>query len=229
MAGFRMHITVSSVAGLAYGGLMMRPLGYEPETAILAAALTAVGGMLPDLDSDSSVPVREMFGLASAVGPVLMIPWLVQSGLKPEGVLAAMLVSYIVIRYGVSRVFKAFSVHRGMYHSIPAMFVAGLLVYLGYHSPNHQVRVLFAIGTMMGFLSHLVLDEIYSVNFQGVRIKLKSSAGSALKFVSPSWTGTATCYAILGGLIYLAHRDFQTTMPANSPILPATSLAAKAK
>lgn len=209
MAGFRTHITVSATCGVVYGGFVMRPLGYEAETAILAAALTAVGGMLPDLDSDNSVPVREMFGLASAVVPVLLIPWFVQFGLKPEGVLAAMLVCYVAIRYGVSRIFKHLSVHRGMYHSIPAMLIAGLVVYLGYHSPNYQHRVLFAVGTMIGFLSHLVLDEIYSVNFQGVRVKLKSSAGSAVKLVSPSWVGTAICYAILGGLIYLAYKDYQ--------------------
>ena len=39
---------------------------------------------------------------------------------------------------------------------------------------------------MVGFLSHLVLDEIYSVDFRGARIKLKSSAGSAVKFMSSS-------------------------------------------
>ena len=220
MADFRTHITVSGALGIAYGGIILKPLGYEPETAILATALTTIGGMLPDLDSDSSVPVREMFALASAVVPILMIPWMVQSGLKPEGVLAAMLVAYVAIRYGVSRIFKHLSVHRGMYHSLPGMVVAGLIVYLGYHSPNIQVRVLFALGTMLGFLSHLVLDEIYSVNFHGVRIKLKSSAGSAVKLVSPSWIGTATCYALLGGLLYLAYKDTCRATPMPNAVLP---------
>ena len=61
---------------------------------------------------------------------------------------------------------------------------------------------------MIGFLSHLVLDEIYSVDWRGVRIKLKASAGSAVKFMSPSVIATATCYAILGGLGYLAYQDY---------------------
>src|ERR1700744_3182389 len=98
MAGFRMHISVSGGLGVAYGVLAVKPLGYDPETALLAGALTMVGGMLPDLDSDSGVPVRKMFGLASAVVPVLLIPWLTQFGLSAEGVLAAMLISYALIR-----------------------------------------------------------------------------------------------------------------------------------
>lgn len=228
MAGFRMHITVSGALGITYGGLAIKPLGYDPETAVLAAALTTVGGMLPDLDSDSGVPVREMFGLASAVVPVMLIPWLVQFGLTSEGVLAAMLFSYVLIRYVIAKLFKRLSVHRGMYHSIPAMLIAGLVVYLGYHTPNRNMRVLFAVGTMVGFLSHLVLDEIYSVNFQGVKIKLKASAGSAVKFVSPSWIGTAACYALLGGLSYLAYREYQSAPPLPGSTMPS-GLAARGK
>jgi hypothetical protein len=64
---------------------------------------------------------------------------------------------------------------------------------------------------MIGFLSHLVLDEIYSVDWHGVKPKLKSSAGTAFKFFSPSVPATAFCYLILGGLLYLAYLDFKKT------------------
>ena len=123
-----------------------------------------------------------------------------------------MLLCYVLIRYVCSRLFKRICVHRGMYHSIPAMLIAGLVVYLGYHSPNRPVRLLLGVGVMIGFLSHLVLDELYSVNFNGVKITLNSFAGSAVKFVSPSWMATAFCYAVLGGLMYLAYMEY-TTMP----------------
>ena len=66
MAGFRTHITVSTLCGLGYGAAAVKPLGFPAETAFLAAGITAVGGMLPDLDSDSGVPVRELSGLAAA-------------------------------------------------------------------------------------------------------------------------------------------------------------------
>ena len=44
------------------------------------------------------------------------------------------------------------------------------------------------------------LDELYSVDFMGVRIRLNRFAGSALKFWSPSLTATAIAYVFLLGL-----------------------------
>ena len=34
--------------------------------------------------------------------------------------------TYLLVRFGVSELFKRITVHRGMYHSIPAMLIAGL-------------------------------------------------------------------------------------------------------
>jgi membrane-bound metal-dependent hydrolase YbcI (DUF457 family) len=209
MAGFRTHITVSGALGFVYGGCAVQPLGFSTEAGVLAAGITAIGGMLPDLDSDSGVPVREMFGLAAAVLPLLFMRRLIHAGVSPEGILAAFLFGYVFVRYALSTAFKQFTVHRGMFHSIPAMLIAGLCVYLAYHSPDRGIRLLLACGVMAGFLSHLVLDEVYSVGWSGIKPKLKSSAGTALKLASPSLPATAVCYLILGGLSYLAYLDYQ--------------------
>src|SRR3954465_13398542 len=112
MAGFRTHITVSGGLGIAYGGVAVEPLGFPTDAAILAAGITAVGGMLPDLDSDSGVPVREMFGLAAAVLPLLLLPRFVHAGMTREAILATLLFGYIFIRYFVANLFKKLSVHR---------------------------------------------------------------------------------------------------------------------
>lgn len=218
MADFRTHITVSSILGVGVGAAAVTPFGFPTETAVLAAALTAVGGMLPDLDSDSGVPVRELFALAAVMAPLVMIPRLIQMGLTREGVLATMLFGYVIIRYWLRAVFKRLTVHRGMFHSIPAMLISGLVVYLGYHSDHLPTRVLLGVGVMAGFLSHLVLDELYSVNLSGLRVKLNKFAGSAVKLFSPSLPGTAACYAVLGALLYLAYLDYthaQATPPAH--------------
>lgn len=209
MAGFRTHITVAAGLGAGYGAAAVDPLGFGPEPAVLAAGLTAVGGMLPDLDSDSGRPIKELFGLAAAVVPLLLLPRLQQMDLSHEGMLAFLVGCYVFVRYGLAWALKQVTVHRGMFHSIPAMLIAGLVVYLEYGSPNRGVRMLLAGGVMLGFLSHLVLDEIYSVDFNGVRLKLKSSAGSALKFFSPSFIGTTVCYTILGALLILAYTDYK--------------------
>jgi hypothetical protein len=67
---------------------------------------------------------------------------------------------------------------------------------------------------MLGFLSHLVLDEIYSVDFMGLRVRLNKYAGSALKFFSPSWTATLIAYAILAGLGVATWFDFLRSYPS---------------
>jgi membrane-bound metal-dependent hydrolase YbcI (DUF457 family) len=215
MAGFRMHITVSSLCGIGYGAMAMKGLGHPPETAVLAAGVTAVGGMLPDLDSDSGTPIREMFGVCAAVVPLLLYNRLLHMGLTHEGVLASLVGLYVFVRYGLSAVLKRITVHRGMFHSIPAMLICGLIIYLEYQSPNRSTRLLLALGVMLGFLSHLILDEIYSVDFNGLRVSLKSSAGSAVKFFSPSYAGTIACYLMLGGLVFLAYVEHSGGDPAN--------------
>jgi hypothetical protein len=65
-------------------------------------------------------------------------------------------------------------------------------------------------ATMTGFLSHLVLDELCSVNFEGAKIHLNKAAGSALKFFSSSRSASLVAYALLGGLAFLAWPDLQT-------------------
>ncbi|MCZ2340695.1 MAG: metal-dependent hydrolase [Bacteroidales bacterium] len=214
MAGFRMHVTVSTALGIAYGAATVRPMGFGPETAVLATGLTAVGGMLPDLDSDSGRPVRELTSLAAVVAPIMLVPRLIHAGLSHEGVLAVLMALYLIVRYCLPQVIGRLSVHRGMYHSIPAMLIAGLIVYLEYGSPDRHLRIVLAVGVMLGFLSHLVLDEIYSVDINGIRIKLKSSAGSAVKLFSESWGANLACYAMLGVLLFLVWVDLEQNPPA---------------
>jgi membrane-bound metal-dependent hydrolase YbcI (DUF457 family) len=120
------------------------------------------------------------------------------------------------------------TVHRGMFHSIPAMLIAGLVVFLAYHSENDFTRLALAVGTMLGFLSHLVLDELCSVDFMGVTVTLNKFAGSALKFVSPSWMATLVCYACLAGLGFVAWLDLGSprdlsALPIRWPTLPHAS------
>jgi membrane-bound metal-dependent hydrolase YbcI (DUF457 family) len=211
MASYKGHLTFSTALGAAYGAAGLFGLGYDWGAAGLAGGLTAVGGLLPDLDSDSGVPVREMFGLAAAFAPFLLYNRLFADPRfdhNHEKVIVVLAVLYLFIRYGLSRVFKRITVHRGMYHSIPAMCIAGLIVYLLDANPARGLRVYLAGGVMLGFLSHLVLDELFSVDFMGLRIRLNKYAGSALKFFSPSWSATFMTYAVLVLLGYLAFLDW---------------------
>src|SRR5262249_49503388 len=115
----------------------------------------------------------------------------------PERTLAVCAILYLLIRYGVSWVFKNYTVHRGMFHSIPALLISGLVVFVFWHSQDLIARIYLAGGTMVGFLSHLVLDEIYSVKFMGGTVRLIKYAGSALKFWSSSWPASVATYILL--------------------------------
>lgn len=220
MAGFRMHVGVAATIGVGYGYFLHKGIGCHWESGVLCTTLTAVGGMLPDLDSDTGRPVREIFGLAAAVVPLVAMPRLTQLGLSPEGVLASLVLSYLFVRYGLAWLFNQFSVHRGMFHSIPAMLISGLAVYLGYHTDNYRLRMELAVGVMLGFLSHLILDEIYSVDFNGIRLTVKKSSGSALKFFSDSLPATTVCYTILGALLYVGYLDWKSHVDAGQPPFP---------
>jgi hypothetical protein len=169
---------------------------------LLAAGLTTLGGLLPDLDSDSGVPVRELFGVSAAVGAAALYPLLRHHALPLEQALVLVAAAYLFIRYGVSRIFRHWTVHRGMFHSLPAMLIAGELTYLAYRGPDPMVRLYLAGGVMLGFFSHLVLDEFYSVDFNGARLRFNKFAGSAVKLFSPSWTGTLVCYLLLAVLSF---------------------------
>jgi hypothetical protein len=204
MASYRGHLMLSAPLGAAYGGLALLRPEFDWGPVCLGAGLTTVGGLLPDLDSDSGVPVRELFGITAAAVAVLLLGPLRANGLPLEQALVFMGVAYFFIRYVVSAVFKRWTVHRGMFHSIPAMFIAGLLVFLAYPNPDPFLRLYLAGGVMAGFLSHLILDEFYAVDFMGARLRFNKFAGSALKFHSPSWGATLCSWLLLGLLGYVA-------------------------
>jgi hypothetical protein len=214
MASYKGHLAFSTLLGTAYGGAALWKLELDWGPALLGAGVTALGGLLPDLDSDSGVPVRELFGLAAAVVPLLCYHRL-SVEFTPERTIVLLACLYLFIRYGLSSIFKQYSVHRGMFHSIPAMLIAGLAVYQLYHTQSEITRCYVAVGVMLGFLSHLVLDELYSVDFMGARIRLNKYAGSALKLWSPSLGATMICYALLGFLVWSVWRENQPWLPVS--------------
>jgi hypothetical protein len=200
MANFKGHLGVAAGLGVAYGAwaaTAWQP-GWGP--VCLGAGLTTLGGLLPDLDSDSGVPVRELFNLAGAIVPVLLLPRLHRYQLTADQIIVVVAAIYLVVRFGLSRLFKRLTVHRGMFHSVPAMLIAGLAVFLIYHDDNVYLRAYLAGGTMLGFLSHLVLDELFAVDFMGLTPRLNRFAGSALKLWSRSWPANIVTYVVLIGL-----------------------------
>lgn len=210
MADYRTHITTSGILGAGYGVAATFGAGFTPVQGALAGVLTGIAGMLPDLDSDSGRPVREVFSLVAAVSPLLLYNRLeAWGGGREPAILLAVLV-YVAIRYGAALLLQLLSVHRGMFHSVPALVIASAATFLAYLGDSNRIRGLMALGVALGFLSHLVLDEFYSVRWNGALLQLKPSAGSAVKFLGKSWPANIFAWGVALTLGYAAVIDAGT-------------------
>ena len=208
MANFKTHISFSSMLGIGYGVGAFFIWDVELSHCVVAAGLCSLAGMLPDLDSDNGIPVRETLCLLAAVVPALMIQRFIALGLNQEQIVLASAGLYITIRFGVGKIFRRYTVHRGMWHSIPAAGIAGLAAFMLCMCPDFGVRLFKAWAVVIGFLSHLVLDEIYAVDLNNRRLpRLKRSFGTALKFFGKSPWGNLTTYAKLAALVFIAMSD----------------------
>lgn len=206
MAAYREHLTTSCVLGIGVSAAAIA-LGFTPVQGFLAGTITGIGGILPDLDSESGRPVREMFGVTAALAPLLMMRRLNEWGGNTDGAMLLSVLLYVSVRYGGAMLLGIFAVHRGMYHSIPAMLIAGELVFLGYKSDQIGMKLLMGVGVMIGFFSHLVLDELYAVEWRGIRVKLNKFAGSAVKLAGKSWPANIFAYGVLFTLSYTVWID----------------------
>ncbi len=220
MAGFKTHITVSTSLGVAYG--TTAALAYEVPwpACLLAGGLCSVSGMLPDLDSGPGVPLRESVAFAAAVVPMLMVDRLEQLGLAPESIVLVGGLIYLLIRFGAGKLLTRFTVHRGMFHSLPALAIVGEFAYLICAHESPWMRAFNAGAVMIGFASHLVLDEIWSVDLRHFR--LKSSFGTAVKLWGSCWWSNALAYLNVAILALVIFED-----PTAGPTHPSSKPSEK--
>lgn len=224
MADFKTHMTVSTATGavLAVAGYQA---GMQLPTCILAGGLCSVSGMLPDLDSDSGRPLREATTLGAAVVPMLMVERFQRMNLSHEWMVLAAALVYITIRFFLAEIFRRYTVHRGMWHSVPAALIAGMAAFLIMSSEDIRIRMFKTLAVVIGFLSHLILDEIWSVDFRRGKYAFKSSFGTALKlWGNNSWANYAT-YAKLALISVLVWQDegFMARFGIDRPEVPHTA------
>lgn len=202
MANFKTHISWGALLAIAtiVAGLLLSIIKADEVLSWIFFAVLA-GSFLPDLDLDEGVPFQILFGLAAAgfAGSVFFNFYRAGShDLKTLVVLPVL--AFAVIRFAVGYVFMKFTHHRGMFHSIPAAILAGLLAIwiLDFFAVKESVRIFAGVGISIGYLGHLILDEIYStVNFDGLFFRPRKSLGSALKLFSRSKIATIMVYALI--------------------------------
>ncbi len=207
MANFKTHISLSTMLGAGYGAAAHVLYDVPLPTCILAGGLCSVSGMLPDVDSDAGVPLRESMAFAAAVVPMMMMDRLQQFNLSPESLVLAGGLMYLFIRFVVAELLRRYTRHRGMFHSLPAAVIAGELAFLLASGEDVRLRIYKASAVVLGYLSHLVLDELYSIEWYHGRLRLKRSFGSALKLFSTKWWPNISAFAKVAVLTYVVMKE----------------------
>ena len=208
MADFKTHISFSTGLGIAYGAMGYWQYDLPLGNCVIAGGLCGLSGMLPDLDSDSGVPIREIKLFTSAVIPMLLMERFQRMGMSHASMVLVGGMIYFFIRYFVWRMFKNYTKHRGMWHSVPAALIACLVAFLLCSNPDVTIRLYQSWAVLLGFLSHLFFDELYSVDLNGRR--LKKSFGTALKFWGNDGWANYSTYVKLA---------IVTLLTVNDPIL----------
>lgn len=193
-----------SVCGLSATSLLIADLA-SVEEVTLYFTLGTIGGVLPDLDSDHSRSLRVVFFLASLLAAFAIVFGLATRFSLVE-LLAVWIGVFVGIRYGLLSMFTRLTSHRGLFHSVPAALFCGFATAaVSHHYFTLPALVAWMAGTYvtLGYVVHLILDELYSIDLGGV--KIRRSFGTALKLFSRrSWRMSILLYGATALAFHLA-------------------------
>ena len=108
MASFNIHLSVGVVAsGIAATTMMVAGLATEQEVLVYFL-LGTIGSLLPDLDSDSSVPVQVAFSIGSIVLAFLVMFLFVETFSSVAELFLVWIASYFFFRWFIFELFTRF-------------------------------------------------------------------------------------------------------------------------
>ncbi len=184
MANFKTHLSVaagaSGVAAIATHVQGLINLLDIPWFVFLGT----IGGLLPDIDSNNSHPLRMLFtSLSGLIAALTILAYKDSYILQHVFIFASS--AFLMVRYPILAIFKKITVHRGIFHSLFAVvFFTFLTVYINHFFFQTSDKFAWLSGFFIGFgfVVHLLLDEVYSVDLSNAR--LKKSFGTAFKVMS---------------------------------------------
>ncbi len=181
MADFATHMGWGAVgAGLAASATYAADIVPSADLLTLTVA-GVIGSVLPDIDLEQAVPSRSLFtGLGLTLAFVVLFNF--KSSYSITELWLIWLAVFVAIRFGAYHIFHRTAVHRGIFHSLLAgLFFMALTSVLAAYWLGREPVVAWMAGlfVFLGYVIHLVLDEIYAVDITGAR--LKRSFGTALK------------------------------------------------
>lgn len=203
MANFPTHIAVGTIVSGALATVTVAAEMVAPENIVAVTLAGVLGSVLPDIDLEDSRPARAMFS-----GLAIFFSFAVLFGLDRKYSIAEMLILWLgtllFVRFAAKEVFFRFSYHRGVWHSLLAMlFCAFVTAFIFSRLLGRHDGVAWLAATFMGvgYLTHLILDEVYSVDVMDTRIK--ASFGTALKLFDYRRLGHSAAMAVATALVFM--------------------------
>ena len=194
MADFKAHTSVGTLWGLLLGTVSVISDFCSLIGGIVILFLAATSSAAPDIDSDTGRPRELVLSFLGIAIPIVLL-FNISDSTSSENILAATLISFFLVRYILGYLLAKFTVHRGLWHSIPAAVLCSEITYLLFFDLPIKVRLLYALSVLGVFISHLLLDEMYSVKV--LALDTKRSFGTALKFTGPSKLQTFLLYFLI--------------------------------
>lgn len=196
MANFTTHIAAGTIVSGALATLTLAADVVAPENLIAVTMAGVLGSVLPDIDLKESRPSQAMFaGLSVFFSFAVLFENATRYSIAELWIL--WLGTLLFVRYGLHAAFHRLSIHRGIWHSLLGAVFASAATAVVFASVlgRHEGVAWLAAGFMLvGYLVHLTLDEIYSVDVMDIRIK--ASFGTALKLFDTRHLGASAAMAL---------------------------------
>lgn len=202
MANFNTHLSIAAAASLGSAFFAVNVHLISATDIPWLFFLGTLGGLLPDIDASNSKPVKLLFFVLALLGVAAALHAL-KDCYAPYPLLLVLTVTYLFIRYGLFALFNRLTVHRGVFHSILAALFFGLLMTcISYRFLHDDILHAWLNGVFiaLGFIVHLLLDELYSVDLSNSR--MKKSFGTALKLFSYNNMTASTLMTVCIILLY---------------------------
>jgi hypothetical protein len=203
MAGFKAHFFTAAIAGGTVATSLLSAGVITQNSLLLCFAAAILGGVLPDIDSDTSTVLTVSFTSFSLIFSFFILFSQVEHLSTIESLLLWFAV-FMFFKVFVFGLFTKLTAHRGIFHSIPAaflsLFVTTILLHRLFNLSNQTVWLVGAF-LFMGFIIHLLLDELASLNIFSLG-GVRKSFGSAAKLFSTNLIATASLY-IATVLLYM--------------------------
>ena len=150
MADFKTHVVGGVIVGGGFSTVGYLSFGLDPIQSFAIFTMGLLGGIIPDLDSDSGKPLALISGSLSVLVPALLLSKLsTVDARSPEFLISYFAFSYFILNYIVCELIKKMTIHRGIMHSIPFAFLTAEVIYLLFTSSGQEMATLAALAIFL--------------------------------------------------------------------------------